>query len=347
VIVPFGDALGRMLEEGRFRSALPRALEKVWSHWSRAERDVPLPRGAAVIGVGGPTLGGSYKTPVTLALARVLAERGERVAIVTHGYGSTVGAARRATECDDVRDVGDDAAWLARDREGIQVPVFVARRRAHALALAAQSAPTLVVDSLLQTAPERLALALLVVDAREPWGAGACPPAGDLRATKQALLAAADAVVAVSADPHADAPRVSELAADARRAGLPTFVVTRLLSAIRAGSGSPVRLTELSSRPVGLVLAIARPARVTTELAAHGIHPVILETFRDHATPRGRGTPKGSALDAWLTTPKCATKLETTYRGAPLVVLRQQFRLPDALIELARRRADFPPRDVS
>jgi tetraacyldisaccharide 4'-kinase len=324
-----------MLEEGRLRSPISLALGTVWARWSRVERPVELPRASAVIGVGGPTLGGSYKTPLTLALARALAERGASVAISAHGYGGRVSAARQATSSDDVREIGDDAAWLARDRGGPVVPVFVAPRRADALALASQSASTLVADALLQTAPRRLSLALLTVDAREPWGAGACPPAGDLRAPKELLLAAADAVVRVADARDAAAPALSDLDGETRRAGVPLFTVSRSLSAVSAATGSPVSLEELAGRRLGLVLAIARPKRVTTDLAVHGIFPETVELFSDHAIPKNRRFASHPALDAWLTTPKCATKLGSAYRGAPLVVLVQRFRLPDALVDLA------------
>jgi hypothetical protein len=36
----------------------------------------------------------------------------------------------------------------------------------------------------------------------------------------------------------------------------------------------------------------------------------------------------------WLTTPKCATKLDGHYEGAPVVVVRQRLQLPDGLIAL-------------
>src|SRR5206468_557777 len=130
---------------------------------------------------------------LVLALARALRAAGVDVAVVAHGYGARVAEARRVRAADDVRAVGDDAAWVARDLDPCDVPVYVGPR-AHAVALAARERRHVVVDGLLQASPRRLFASLLAVDADSPWGAGACPPAGDLRAPVATLLAAADAV---------------------------------------------------------------------------------------------------------------------------------------------------------
>src|SRR5438445_227713 len=55
----------------------------------------------------------------------------------------------------------------------------------------------LVVDGVLQARPYEFACSLLTIDEDLPWGSGKCPPAGDLKAPREALLAAADAVVSV------------------------------------------------------------------------------------------------------------------------------------------------------
>jgi tetraacyldisaccharide 4'-kinase len=279
-----------------------------------------------VIGVGGATLGGSYKTPVTLALAAAMGERGERIAVVAHGYASRLRGAREATPHDPARLIGDDAAWLVRELAPAGIPVFVGDRD-RALALAAARAPVVVVDALLQAHPERLALSLLAIDAAAPWGADACPPAGDLRARRAALLAAADAVVAVSPEepPRLDTP------------GRPLFSVRTELVANTATTGEAVDLAAVRRARVGVVLSIARPDRFVRSLAVRGVEPVVTRLFADHSFPRaGRSRRATPSVDLWLTTPKCATKLDGHFEGAPVVVVRQRLLLPDALIALVR-----------
>jgi tetraacyldisaccharide 4'-kinase len=317
--------LARALERGRLRSPLALLTARIWAARAAASRPLALPRGAAVIGVGGATLGGSHKTTLTLALAAALRERGERVAVVAHGYRARVASAREAHPRDAAQVIGDDAAWLARELVPAGVPVYVGDR-GHALELAARRAPVVIVDSLLQAHPERLALSLLAVDGVAPWGACACPPAGDLRARRDALLDATDAVVAVS--PDEPAPVSSP--------GRPQFRVRAELYA-SAADGAAIALDSIKGVRAGVVLAIARPDRFVRSLAARGIEPVAMRLFADHSVPRACRSRRGAPpVDLWLTTPKCATKLGEHYEGAPLAVVRQRLFLPDVLLAMVR-----------
>jgi tetraacyldisaccharide 4'-kinase len=351
-LAPPFDVLARLgqraLEEGTFRSALSFALSSEWARHARVARPLRLPEGVAVVGVGGPTLGGSYKTPLVLALSRAAAARGVRVAVVAHGYGGAAHAARRVRGTDAASDVGDDALWLARELEGMGVPVVVGPREG-ALGLAASLAPCVVVDALLQAAPVRLALSVLALDERAPFGAGRCPPAGDLRASRQALLDAAD-VIAVVRPPRAPGGdgQGAHLASfdgeiftqDAEREKAlprrPVELVETSLVARDRETGREVPLASVAAARVGLVLAIARPRRVEESLATHGIRPVRVRSFADHAIPRPpafRGRLARPPVDLWLTTPKCATKLGPRFEGAPLVVLQHELQLPGSLVE--------------
>ena len=316
--------LARALERGRLKTPVALLAARVWAARAVVSRPVALPRGTAVIGVGGATLGGSHKTPVALALAAALSNRGERVAVVAHGYASRLRGAREAAPGDTARGIGDDAAWLARELAPAGVPVFVGDR-SRALALAALRAPVIVVDGLLQARPARLALSLLAIDAAAPWGADACPPAGDLRAPRDALLDAADAVVAVAPEepPGLAIP------------GRPYFCVRTELLAGVASNGEVVDLAAARRVRIGVVLSIARPDRFIRSLAARGIEPVITRLFADHTVPRAAPSHRAMpAVDMWLTTPKCATKLGEHYEGAPVVVVRQRLLRPDGMVAL-------------
>ena len=202
----------RALEEGKLSSWwLARRLGEAWASWARVERRVSLPRGAVVCGVGGATLGGSYKTPLVIAMARSLAERGENVAVVGHGYRplgsfSRSGVARLWNlQADAVYAVGDDALWAARELSSFDVPRGLRRPDPRRRALAA-AARRIADDSPFQSTPERLAVSILAVDAAAPWGAGRCPPAGDLRAPISSLVGATDLIAWVGATRDAQRP---------------------------------------------------------------------------------------------------------------------------------------------
>lgn len=342
--------IARALEEGRWGSKTARSLESVWLRFARVEREISLPPDARIVGIAGPTLGGSYVTPTVQALARALTARAQHVAIVGHGYRSRRTTPRVVRNMESVALVGDEARELATALADDSVPVFVGRPRVDAIALAARRASIVLVDALLQTSPRRLARSLLVVDADAPWGAGRCPPRGDLRALHSDFLRTADTLLVVqSGEPTS--PPISTLF------GGFEGPIHRGRSALRGATsvaGERRDLSELRTLRVGLVLGIARPDRVRRLLAAHGIRPAVERLFGDHSSGgrfRYGSRFRARSLDLWLTTAKCATKLGSHYAGAPLFVLDHRVELPDALIEevaestacVAMARATRPP----
>ncbi len=275
-------------------------------------RPLRLPLKTRVIGVGSAVLGGAGKTPLAVAVARALAERGERVALIGHAYRASPGRARVVAIDDAVSLVGDDALAAARSLAAVSVPVIVAPDRQAAVDhAAALGFGVLVVDGLLQATPERLAASVLVLDAAAPWGGGACPPAGDLRAPREALLAAADVVVA--------------LGSGARLASCPPDTIaihSRIEGAIGA-RGDRWSLDELGRRRVGLFVAIARPGRIEAALRDVGIDPRPVIALGDHAIPGARELARAGRfeVDAWLTTARCAVKLPAAIGAAPVLAL--------------------------
>jgi tetraacyldisaccharide 4'-kinase len=159
--------------------------------WLRAH-DV----GRAVLVVGNITVGGTGKTPLTIAIARGLTKRGVPCGIVTRGFrrdGATLATPLRADNADPSA-VGDEAVLLSR---ATGVPVFVhADRVAAARTLVAHHPDTQIIlcDDGLQHHRLRRDLELCVVDARRSFGNGARLPAGPLREDIRRLKSV-DAVV--------------------------------------------------------------------------------------------------------------------------------------------------------
>jgi len=93
-----------------------------------------------VLSVGSISAGGAGKTPVVIALAKLLRERGWQVDILSRGYGrSSHGVARVDAAADNAAGIyGDEPALLA-ERTG--APVWVASER-YAAGIAAEAAIT-------------------------------------------------------------------------------------------------------------------------------------------------------------------------------------------------------------
>jgi tetraacyldisaccharide 4'-kinase len=313
-MIPVRASVARWLEAEGPRSRALQLLARGWETASaqRVSRPLSVPASVRAVGIGGSTLGGSNKTPLAMALAQALAERGERVAFVGHAYRARPRTARIVSPADDIRDVGDEALLAARNLVPLDVDVVVGPTRQAAVELAARRASWLVLDGVLQARPDRLSRSLLCLDEHQPWGSGRCPPAGDLRAPREALLAATDAMVVIR--------DVEPLEGDA--------------------------LGDLRGTPFGLLLAIARPDRVLGSLAVRGLHPTAVIRLGDHDRPTAaeleRQAARKQRVKVWLTTPKCALKLPPEVAGAPVLALDRRIELPKTLVDWVLSKGPLP-----
>jgi tetraacyldisaccharide 4'-kinase len=318
--------VGRSLEQGAWQSPVARGLSRAYARISDPVRPVSLPSHARVIGIGGATLGGGYKTPLVLALAKALKEHGS-VAVVASSYAARPARGLVGKDTGETV-VGDEASWLASVLTPLGIPVFAdGRRRRDTLRLAANLSQWVLMDGVLQTRPRRLHRSLLVLDGSLPWGAGSCPPAGDLRADRYRLLHAADALVVVLKGPDGVVPE------DLTQSQRPVFRVTSRLSGAHAAGGARVDLTRLRSSRLGLVVAVGRPGRILEALRLEGIQPTEVVLHADHARPELVGRSRGAKVDAWLTTGKCATKLGARLGRAPVWVIDHSLELDPGLVE--------------
>ncbi len=273
--------IARALERGTDFPGLG-TIAALWGAVAPIARPVVLPAGVRAVTIGGATLGGSGKTPLAIACARMLARTfvdGETsVAFVGHGYGARVSAAKIVAPGDV--GAGDEAAEAALALADARVPVVVGPSRQAAVDHAALvvGARVLVLDgplALAQLDPrdDARVVALLALDPEAPFGSGACPPRGDLRAAPARLVAAADAVVCVGDSAnlevaHHVAPRVG-MRVQSRGGG--PGVPLAAWAAARGDDG------------VNVATAIARPERFLRLLARAGVRVERHLEAADHA----------------------------------------------------------------
>ncbi|MGH6876164.1 MAG: tetraacyldisaccharide 4'-kinase, partial [Rhizomicrobium sp.] len=159
--------------------------------WKQRFRS-PYRSSASVICVGNLTAGGTGKTPVAIALARMFQQQRIRATFLTRGHGGHERPALLVnTQTDDARSVGDEALLLAQT-----APTIVARHRAEGARLAeAHGAKVIVMDDGHQNFGLTKDLSLVVVDAEAAFGNGKIIPAGPLREPVRQGLCRADAVI--------------------------------------------------------------------------------------------------------------------------------------------------------
>jgi tetraacyldisaccharide 4'-kinase len=335
--MPLARQIAQSLEEGR-DGPLSSVIAAGWGRLAarRLVKDLSFPPRARVLAIGGSTLGGSGKTPLALASTEYLAQLGARVAFVGHAYRARPNAARIVRVDDDLGVVGDEALLAARTLAPLGIPVVVAPNRQAALDLALTHADVVVLDGVAQIGPVAAHLALLAVDGARPWGAGRCPPCGDLRAPERALLAVCDRVVAFGATVPLE--------------GRPVDVVETRSAGAWAGDVL-LDWDALRERRVGLWASLGRPERVVETLRSHGIRPVVTIGQGDHTVATAsmcrQLVEQGLAVgvDVWVSTPKCALSLPPTLADVPMAVLARELTLPTRLKEtLSRLLAAKPAR---
>lgn len=185
---------------GAFTRALLSPLGAVYAAMTarRIAHTTPTPAPAPVICVGNLTVGGTGKTPVTLALLNAAREVGRTPAALSRGHGGTLkGAVRVDAQIHHAGQVGDEPLLLARN-----APAYIDANRVDGARLAvSDGADLIVMDDGHQNPKLEKTLSLVVVDGVTGWGAGKVLPAGPLREPVKAGLARADAIVVMVPTP--------------------------------------------------------------------------------------------------------------------------------------------------
>ncbi len=281
-----------------------------------------------VVVVGNISVGGTGKTPLTLALAEQLIERGWHPLIISRGYGRTTNKPQPVSRSGTAAQVGDEPLLMAkRDL----CPVWVGADRVAAAHAALQACPQcdiVLCDDGLQHYRLQRDVEIAVVDGMRQYGNGLMLPAGPLR-EPVSRLRSVDAVVVNGGD----------AAGQEYPMNLGGGIFYNLLdpgqTATAADFSKPT--DDFHKGKVHAAAGIGNPQRYFQHLESLGI------TFTPHAFPDHHAYRAADLsfadCDAILLTEKDAVKC-AGFADARYWVLRVDAQIPPTLIDHLLRKID-------
>ncbi len=149
-----------------------------------------------VICIGNLTAGGTGKTPVSIAIADILKQKGKNPFFISRGYGGKVKNIIVYNYNNCAKDVGDEPLLLSKI-----APVSINSDRAEAAKLALKGgANSLIMDDGFQNPGLYKDISFLVFNGKLGIGNGAVIPAGPLRETFTSGIKRASALIIIGND---------------------------------------------------------------------------------------------------------------------------------------------------
>jgi len=220
-----------------------------------------------VVCVGNINIGGTGKTPATIALLGLLNEQGIKAHVVSRGYGgSETGVLKVDERLHSAAQVGDEPLLMAAFG-----PVWVSKdRAAGAKAALKAGAQLILLDDGFQNAALHHDFSIVVIDATIGFGNGKVIPAGPLRETLKSGLSRADVILSIGG-----AAAQAQLIPDwPELAALKRF--NAILEPLQTGM-------DWQGLKVVAFAGIGRPAKFFETLKAQGADIISAHEFADHA----------------------------------------------------------------
>jgi tetraacyldisaccharide 4'-kinase len=275
-----------------------------------------------VVSIGNLTVGGTGKTPVTIAVTDALLAAGHRVAVLSRGYRRRSHAPRVLVS--DGRNIlvgpdeaGDEPFLIARRCPRAVVAVGSDRYELGRWVLAQCSIDCVVLDDGFQHRALYRDVDLLLLDATDAHGLQSLVPAGRLREPLSAA-ARATALLVTRVEASADAQPIVALIQQALgREVKPILVRFTPQGFVDAHNGTGVPLDTLTGQRVVIFSGIGNAGAFRTSVLRQGLIVVDEVVFPDHHAyttsdvNRVRGRAEGVGAPVLVTTEKDAVKLQT------------------------------------
>ncbi len=174
---------------------------------------------AFVISVGNITTGGVGKTPVVSEIAKYLISNGEKVAIISRGYGGALSNKKINVISDgkeifyNARLAGDEPYWLAQNTEGAIVITSKNRVKAAEFAIEKYNVTKIILDDGFQHRKLYHNIDIVLTDSEKMYGNERLLPAGPLREGKEAFSRIDKMVIVSKNINHSRAEKLAKITA--------------------------------------------------------------------------------------------------------------------------------------
>jgi tetraacyldisaccharide 4'-kinase len=277
--------------------------------------------GARTISIGNITTGGTGKTPLVALVAEMLAENGEKVCVLTRGYGRENPSARVLVldgerVLADAKTGGDEPVELARTLLGKAVVIADGDRVAAAKWARDNFGITaFVLDDGFQHRRAKRDLDIVCIDATDPFGCGRVLPAGRLRESLKNLRRA-DAIVVTRAGLAGD---LKDLRSEISRLNktAPVFLAENRIASLVLLEDFQTRTQNSENKPAKpfAFCGLGNPQSFFDQLKHDGIDTAGTKVFRDHHLYGAddvhllESAANAAGADSLITTGKDAVKL--------------------------------------
>ncbi|HXJ92128.1 MAG TPA: tetraacyldisaccharide 4'-kinase [Terriglobia bacterium] len=297
--------------------------------WLRQRR---LPR--PVVSVGNLTAGGTGKTPLVRLTVDRLIQRGRRPAVLIRGYRRQRGPDAivippKPGRAPEPREVGDEAAWLARMFPDVPIGVSAHRFPTGELIAANYPLDVFVLDDGFQHLALARDLDVVAIDATRETSDGQLLPAGLQREPCAALARAGLIVITRTelADPAALEAKVRKV-----NSSVPIVRARTRLDHLTVTGGATVAADEFVGQPVHAFCGIGNPDAFFRNLRLWGFDVVRESVFPDHHVYRNLNFARSGSVAALVTTEKDLMNLaglDLSGLGVPVVGCATRFELED------------------
>jgi len=298
--------------------------------------------GAKTISIGNITVGGTGKTPLVALVAEILAEKGEKVCILSRGYGrknpkSRVLVSNSEKVLVKAEFAGDEPFELANKLLGKAFVISDANRVSAAKsALEKFGVTAFVLDDAFQHQKAKRDLNIVCIDATKPFGNYKTLPSGILREPLENLNRA-DAIVITRANLT---DKINNLKTEILKyTDCPIFISNNKISNLIELEIFPAKIKDQKSKikdqKVFAFCALGNPDNFFNQLKSENFNLVSTEKFSDHHFYTQKDiaeiekSAKKNGANFLLTTAKDAVKLKDLQFEMPCFVVETEMIFED------------------